>query len=166
MRRILPFLGPAFIASIAYIDPGNLATNIQSGAQYGYLLLWVILGSNVVASLIQALAAKLGIATRKNLAEHCADQYPKPVSFGLWIAMEVGAMASDLTGFVGAAVGFNLILGIPLWSAALVTGAATFVILGLERFGFRSLEATIVAFVGSHLRVLYHRDGTREATLG
>ena len=101
-RRVLPFLGPAFIASIAYIDPGNFATNIQSGAQYGYLLLWVVLGSNVMASVIQVLAAKLGIASRKNLAEHCADQFSKPFTFGLWIAMEVGAMASDLTGFIGA----------------------------------------------------------------
>ena len=125
-RRILPFLGPAFIASIAYIDPGNFATNIQSGAQYGYLLLWVVLGSNVMASVIQVLAAKLGIASRKNLAEHCADQFSKPVTFGLWVAMEVGAMASDLTGFIGATVGFNLLFGIPLWMAGLLTGAATF----------------------------------------
>jgi manganese transport protein len=147
-RRILPFLGPAFIASVAYIDPGNFATNIQSGAQYGYLLLWVILGSNVMASFIQALAAKLGIATRKNLAEHCAGQFSKPVSFGLWIAMEVGAMASDLTGFIGATVGFNLLFGMSLWSAGLLTGVVTLIILGLERFGFRSLEAAIAALVG------------------
>ena len=147
-RRILPFLGPAFIASIAYIDPGNFATNIQSGAQYGYLLLWVILGSNIVASFIQALAAKLGIATRKNLAEHCADRFSKPFTFGLWIAMEVGAMASDLTGFIGATVGFSLLFGMPLWMAGVATGAATFVILGLERFGFRSFETTIDTLVG------------------
>jgi len=147
-RRILPFLGPAFIASIAYIDPGNFATNIQSGAQYGYLLLWAILGSNVLASFIQVLAAKLGIATRKNLAEHCADQFSKPVSFGLWITMEVGAMASDLTGFIGATVGFDLLFGMPLWSAGLLTGVATFTILSLERFGFRTLETTIVTLVG------------------
>jgi manganese transport protein len=147
-RRILPFLGPAFIASVAYIDPGNFATNIQSGAQYGYLLLWVILGSNVLASFIQALAAKLGIASRKNLAEHCADQFPKAVSVGLWISMEVGAMASDLTGFIGAAIGFNLLFGVPLWLAGLLTGVVAFVILGLERFGFRSLETTIAVLVG------------------
>jgi len=147
-RRILPFLGPAFIASVAYIDPGNFATNIQSGARYGYLLLWVILGSNVMASFVQALAAKLGIASRKNLAEHCADQFTKPVSFGLWIVMEVSALASDLTGFIGAAVGFNLLLGVPLWLAGLLTGAVIFMILALERFGFRSLEATIAALVG------------------
>ncbi|MGO9412722.1 MAG: Nramp family divalent metal transporter [Spirochaetia bacterium] len=147
-RRVLPFLGPAFIASIAYIDPGNFATNIQSGAQDGYLLLWVVLGSNVMASFVQALAAKLGIASRKNLAEHCADQFPRPISFGLWIAMEVGAMASDLTGFIGATVGFNLLFGMPLWSAGLLTGVAAFLILGLERFGFRSLETTITTLVG------------------
>jgi manganese transport protein len=148
LRQIIPFLGPAFIASIAYIDPGNFATNIQSGAQYGYLLLWVVLGSNVMASFIQALAAKLGIASRKNLAEHCADQFSKPISFGLWIAMEVGAMASDLTGFIGATVGFNLLFGIPLWSAGLLTGIVTFIILGFERFGFRSMETTIAVLVG------------------
>ena len=147
-RRILPFLGPAFIASIAYIDPGNFATNIQSGAQHGYLLLWVVLGSNVMASVVQVLAAKLGIASRKNLAEHCAGTFPKSVTFGLWAAMEVGAMASDLTGFVGATVGFNLLFGIPLWMAGLLTGTAAFIILGLERHGFRSFETTIAAFVG------------------
>ena len=148
LRRILPFLGPAFIASIAYIDPGNFATNIQSGAQYGYLLLWVVLGSNVMASVIQVLAAKLGIASRKNLAEHCAEQFSRPLTFGLWIVMEVGAMASDLTGFIGATVGFNLLFGIPLWTAGLLTGVAAFMILGLERYGFRSFETTIAAFVG------------------
>ncbi|MGA2765771.1 MAG: Nramp family divalent metal transporter [Spirochaetia bacterium] len=147
-RRILPFLGPAFIASIAYIDPGNFATNIQSGAQYGYLLLWVIVASNVMASLVQVFAAKLGIATGKNLAEHCAEQFSKPMTFCLWIAMEVSAMASDLTGFIGATLGFNLLFGIPLWIAGLVTGAITLIILGLERFGFRSLEAVIAALVG------------------
>jgi manganese transport protein len=147
-RRVLPFLGPAFVASIAYIDPGNFATNIQAGAQYGYLLLWVILGTNVMAAYIQALAAKLGIASRKNLAEHCADQFSKPVSFGLWMAMEVGAMASDLTGFIGATVGFSLLFGMPLWISGLLTGVVIFMILALERFGFRSLEATIAALVG------------------
>ena len=148
IRRILPFLGPAFIASIAYIDPGNFATNIQSGARYGYMLLWVIVGSNVISSFIQALAAKLGIATGKNLAEHCAEQFSKPITFGLWITMEVSAMASDLTGFIGATVGFNLLFGIPVWSAGLLTAAAIFLILGLERFGFRALETTIAALVG------------------
>ena len=148
IRQILPFLGPAFIASIAYIDPGNFATNIQSGAQYGYLLLWAVIGSNIMASFIQAVAAKLGIATGKNLAEHCADQFSKPISFGLWIAMEVAAMASDITGFIGATVGFNLLFGIPLWSAALLTGVVTFIILGFEGSGFRSLEATIAVLVG------------------
>jgi manganese transport protein len=147
-RKVFPFLGPAFIASIAYIDPGNFATNIQSGSQYGYLLLWVVLGSNVMASFVHALAAKLGIASRKNLAEHCADQFSKPVSFTLWITMEVSAMASDITGFIGATIGFNLLFGMPLWLAGLLTGVAAFLILGLERFGFRSLETTITTLVG------------------
>ena len=147
-RQLLPFLGPAFIASVAYIDPGNFATNIQAGAQFGNLLLWAIIGSNVMAAFVQVLAAKLGIATRKNLAEHYADQFAKPISFGLWITMELSAMASDLTGVVGAAVGFNLLFGMPLWSVGLVVGVATFLLLGFKSFGFRSLETTIAAFVG------------------
>jgi manganese transport protein len=148
LRRLLPFIGPAFIASIAYIDPGNFATNIQSGAQYGYILLWVIVASNLMAMLIQALSAKLGIATGRNLAELCAGEFRRPVSLGLWVGMELASMATDLAEFLGAAVGFNLLLGVPLWIAGFLTAIATFVILGLERFGFRPLEAVISAFVG------------------
>ena len=138
--RLLPFLGPAFIASIAYVDPGNFATNIQGGAEFGYLLLWVILGSNLMAMLIQALSAKLGIATGKNLAEHCRSQFPKPVVITMWVLMEVVAMATDLAEFLGAAIGFNLLFGMPLWIAGILTAIATFLILGLERFGFRRIE--------------------------
>jgi manganese transport protein len=148
LRRLLPFIGPAFIASIAYIDPGNFATNIQSGAQFGYILLWVIVASNLMAMLIQALSAKLGIATGRNLAELCAEKFPRPVSLGLWVGMELASMATDLAEFLGAAVGFNLLLGVPLWIAGFLTAIATFIILGLERFGFRPLEAVISAFVG------------------
>ncbi|GAB6276520.1 MAG: Nramp family divalent metal transporter [Rectinema sp.] len=147
VARILPFMGPAFIASVAYVDPGNFATNISGGAQFGYLLLWVIVASNLMAMLIQALSAKLGIATGKNLAEHCRLRYRRGVVIGLWILMELVAMATDLAEFLGAAVGFNLLFGIPLWAAAILTGVTTFIILGLERYGFRSLEAVITGFV-------------------
>jgi manganese transport protein len=148
LARLLPFLGPAFIASVAYIDPGNFATNIQGGARFGYTLLWVVMGSNLMAMLLQALSAKLGIATGLNLAEHCRAHFSPPVVWGMWLLMEVVAMATDLAEFLGAALGFNLLLGIPLWVAGLMTAAITFLILGLERYGFRPLEAVITALVG------------------
>ena len=148
LGRLLPFLGPAFIASVAYIDPGNYATNIQGGAQFGYTLLWVIVASNLMAMLIQALSAKLGIATGANLAEQCRRQFPRPVVWGMWVLMEFVAMATDLAEFLGAALGFNLLFGIPLWLAGILTAIATFLILGLERYGFRPLEAVITALVG------------------
>ncbi len=146
--RLLPFLGPAFIASVAYIDPGNFATNIQGGAQYGYLLIWVIIGSNLMAMLIQALSAKLGIATGKNLAEQCREHLPKPAVICMGVLMELVAMATDLAEFLGAAVGFNLLFGIPLIWAGILTAIVTFLILGLERYGFRPLEAVITILVG------------------
>lgn len=149
LARIMPFFGPAFIASIAYVDPGNFATNIQAGAQYGYLLVWVIVASNLMAMLIQTLSAKLGIATGKNLAECCREKYPKPVTVSLWLLMELVAMATDLAEFLGAALGMYLLFGIPLVWAGIITGIATFLILTMERFGFRPLEAIISAFVGS-----------------
>ena len=145
--RLLPFLGPAFIASIAYVDPGNFATNIQGGAQFGYELLWVILGSNLMAMLLQALSAKLGIATGKNLAEHCRERYPRWVVWTMWLLMELVAMATDLAEFLGAAVALNLLFGLPLWIAGLLTAVITFVILSLERYGFRPLEAVITGFL-------------------
>lgn len=146
--RILPFIGPAFIACIAYMDPGNFATNISAGAQYGYLLIWVIFASNFMAMLIQALSAKLGIATGKNLAELCRDQFPRPVVWGMWGIMELMAMATDLAEFLGAAIGFNLLFHIPLFEAGILTALATFLILSLEKRGFRPLEAVITGFVG------------------
>ena len=148
MARLLPFMGPAFVASVAYVDPGNFATNIQGGAQFGYMLLWVILASNLMAMLIQTLSAKLGIATGRNLAEMCREQFPRPVVIGMWILMELVAMATDLAEFLGAALGFNLLFHIPLLAAALLTAITTFIILGLERRGFRPLEAVITALVG------------------
>jgi manganese transport protein len=145
--RLLPFLGPAFIASIAYVDPGNFATNIQAGAQFNYELLWVILGSNMMAMLLQAMSAKLGIATGKNLAEHCRERFPRPVVLTMWGLMELVAMATDLAEFLGAAVAINLLFNLPLWVAGLLTAAITLVILSLERFGFRPLEAVITGFL-------------------
>jgi manganese transport protein len=146
--RLLPFLGPAFIACVAYIDPGNFATNIQGGAKFGYQLLWVILASNLMAMLIQSLSAKLGIASGYNLAEQCRNNFPRPVVLSMWVIMELVAMATDLAEFLGAALGLNLLFGIPLWIAGLLTVLATFVILTLERYGFRPLEAVITALVG------------------
>jgi len=148
LARFLPFMGPAFIASVAYMDPGNFATNIQGGAQFGYMLLWVIVGSNLMAMLIQSLSAKLGIATGMNLAEHCRAHFPRPVVWAMWVISEGVAMATDLAEFLGAALGFYLLFGIPLWVAGLLTAVVTFLILGLERYGFRPLEAVITALVG------------------
>lgn len=148
LKRLLPFLGPAFIASIAYVDPGNFATNIQGGAQFGYLLLWVIVASNIMAMLIQMLSAKLGIATGKNLPETIRERFPKPLTRALWVQAEFVAMATDLAEFLGAAVALNLLFGIPLFPAGLLTAVATFGILGLQRMGFRPLEAVIAGFVG------------------
>ena len=145
--RLLPFLGPAFIASVAYVDPGNFATNIQAGAQFGYELLWVIVASNLSAMLLQSLSAKLGIASGHNLAEHCRMHYPKPVVWIMWFLMELVAMATDLAEFLGAALGFYLLFGIPLWVAGLLTAVVTFLILGLERYGFRPIEAVISVLV-------------------
>jgi manganese transport protein len=144
---LLPFLGPAFVACVAYVDPGNFATNIAGGSKFGYTLVWVIVLSNLMAMLIQTLSAKLGIATGRNLPEVCREHFPRRVSLGLWVQAEVIAMATDLAEFLGAAIGFQLLLGIALFPAALLTGAATFLILGLQRYGFRLFEAVITAFV-------------------
>ena len=148
IRKVWPFLGPAFIAAVAYVDPGNFATNISGGAQFGYLLLWVLLCSNLMAMLVQSMSAKLGIATGKNLPEVCRARFPKLVSIGLWIQAEVIAMATDLAEFIGAALALNLLFGIPLFPAGLLTGLGVFGILALQRRGFRPLEAVISAMVG------------------
>ncbi|WP_400242969.1 Nramp family divalent metal transporter [Niallia sp. JL1B1071] len=147
LKRILPFLGPAFIAAIAYIDPGNFATNIAAGSKYGYLLLWVILFSNIMALIIQSLSAKLGIATGKNLAEVAREEFPKPVSIGLWIQGELVIMATDLAEFIGAALGIYLLFGIPLLEASLIAAVGSFAILELQRRGYRSLEAGITGML-------------------
>ncbi len=148
LRRLLPFLGPAFVASVAYVDPGNFATNIQGGAKYGYMLLWVIVASNLMAMLIQTLSAKLGIATGKNLAEMCRDQFPRPLVWFMWGVSELVAIATDLAEFLGAALGFYLLFGIPLFPAALITAVVTFAILALQRFGHRPIEIVITVLVG------------------
>ena len=150
VRAVWPFLGPAFVASVAYVDPGNFATNIAAGSEYGYLLLWVILAANLMAMLIQALSAKLGIATGLNLAEVCRQRFSPPVSVGLWVQAELVAMATDLAEFIGAALGLNMLFGIPLFAAGLITGAAAFAILTLQTHaGFRHLEAVIVVLLGA-----------------
>lgn len=140
---LLPFLGPAFVAAVAYIDPGNIATAVQSGAQYGPMLLWVVVASNLAAMLIQALSAKLGIATGLNLAELCREHFPAPVVGLMWVVAELVAIATDLAEFIGAAIGFQLLFGVPLMLGGLLTATATWLILGLERRGFRPIEAVI-----------------------
>ena len=148
VRRIWPFLGPAFVAAVAYIDPGNFATNIAGGAKFGYLLLWVVLAANLIAMLVQTQSAKLGIATGSNLAELCRETFSRRVSIGLWLQAEVVAMATDIAEVVGAALGLNLLFGIPLFPAGLIAGAGAFAILALQQMGFRRLEAGITALVG------------------
>src|SRR5579883_2179542 len=148
LAALLPFLGPAFIACVAYIDPGNYATNIQSGSTYGYSLLWVIVLANLMAMLLQTMSAKLGLATGYNLAEMCRLQFRKPVVYGMWIVSEIAAMATDLAEFLGASIALTLLSGFPLLSTTLMTGIITCMILLLERRGFRPLEAVITALVG------------------
>jgi manganese transport protein len=143
LRAYLAFVGPAVVASIAYMDPGNFATNIQAGSKYGYRLLWVVLLANVTAMLFQALSAKLGIATGRNLAEICRDQLPRPMIWAMWIISEIAAMATDLAEFLGGAIGLSLLLGIPLLVGMIITGAIVYAILTLERFGFRPIELII-----------------------
>ncbi len=146
-RKLWPFLGPAFIASVAYVDPGNFATNIAAGSKYGYMLLWVILCSNLMAMLIQSMSAKLGIATGQNLAEVSRDRFPRPVRILLWIQAEAIAMATDLAEFIGASLALNLLFDIPLLAAACITGVVAFGILALQERGFRHLEAAIAGIV-------------------
>ena len=147
----LLFAGPAVIASIAYMDPGNFATNIQAGARYGYSLLWVVLLANLVAMLFQGLSAKLGIVTGRNLAEMCRDHFPRPVVIALWIASEIAAMATDLAEFLGGAIGLSLLFNLPLLAGMVVTAIITYGVLMLERGGFRPIELAIgglVAVIG------------------
>ncbi len=147
LSALLPMAGPAVIASIAYMDPGNYATNIQAGAKYGYGLLWVVLLANVIAMLFQALSAKLGIVTGRNLAELCREQFPRPLVIGMWIVSEIAAMATDLAEFLGGAIGLSLLFHLPLFWGMVVTGIVTYGILMFERRGFRPIELIIGALV-------------------
>jgi manganese transport protein len=147
LRAFLPFAGPAVIASIAYMDPGNFATNIQGGAQFGYLLLWVVVLANVVAMLFQAMSAKLGIVTGQSLAQLCRTHLPRPLVYAMWIGSEIAAMATDLAESLGAAIGLSLLFGLPLLPGLLITFGATYGILLLQGRGFRPIEMLIAAFI-------------------
>jgi manganese transport protein len=144
----LAFIGPAVVASIAYVDPGNFATNIQAGASYGYQLLWVVVAANLIAMLFQALSAKLGIVTGRNLAEMCRDEFPPAVVWAMWIVSEVAAMATDLAEFLGGAIGLALLLHLPLVVGMAITAAVTYGILMFERTGFRPIELIVGVLVG------------------
>ena len=148
LRATLAMLGPAFVASIAYVDPGNFATNVQGGAQYGYLLLWVVLAANLIAMLIQYLSAKLGIVTDRNLPEVVRERFPRAVTWGMWAQAEVMAMSTDIAEFLGAALALNLLFGVPLLPAGLMTGVIAFAILELQTRGFRRFELAISALLG------------------
>ena len=146
-RAYVVFAGPAVIASIAYVDPGNFATNIQAGARYGYGLLWVVLLANLIAMLFQALSAKLGIVTGRNLAEMCRDHFPQPIVFGMWVVSEIAAMATDLAEFLGGAIGLSLLFHMPLFAGMVVTGIVTYGLLMFQAFGFRPIELIIGSMV-------------------
>jgi manganese transport protein len=148
IRGTLALLGPAFVAAVAYIDPGNFATNIAGGAKYGYLLVWVIIAANLMAMLVQYLSAKTGIATGRNLPELCREHFRRPVSFGLWLQAEAIAIATDLAEFVGAAIALNLLFGVPPFVAGLMTAVVAFAILGLQSRGYRAFELAIAGFLG------------------
>jgi manganese transport protein len=147
VRAYLAFAGPAVIASIAYMDPGNFATNIQAGAKYGYTLLWVVLAANLIAMLYQALSAKLGIVTGHNLAEMCREHFPRPVVWAMWVVSEIAAMATDLAEFLGGAVGLSLLFQMPLFAGMAVTALITYGILMFEGYGFRPIELIIGSMV-------------------
>jgi manganese transport protein len=148
LRGTLAMLGPAFVAAIAYVDPGNFATNLQGGARFGYLLLWVVLAANLMAMLIQYLSAKLGVATDRDLPELCRERFPRAVTWGLWVQAEIMAMSTDIAEFLGAALGLNLLFGVPLLPAGLITGVIAFGILGLQTRGYRRFELAISALLG------------------
>ena len=147
-RPAFALFGPAFVAAVAYIDPGNFATNITAGARFGYLLVWAIVVANAMAMLVQYLSAKLGVATGHDLAELCREHLPRPVSRGLWVQAELVAMATDLAEFVGAAIGLNLLFGVPLPAAGVITAVVAFVVLALDRRGYRRFELAIAALFG------------------
>ncbi len=148
MRGVVALLGPAFVAAVAYIDPGNFATNFSAGARFGYALAWVIVVANLMAMLVQYLSAKIGVATGRDLPELCREHLPRGVSGGLWVQAELIAMATDLAEFVGAAVGLNLLFHLPLFAAGLITAVVAFAILALDQRGYRRFELAIAALLG------------------
>jgi manganese transport protein len=148
LRATLSMLGPAFVASIAYVDPGNFATNVQGGAKYGYLLLWVVLLANLIAMLIQYLSAKLGIVTDRNLPELVRERFPRWITWGMWVQAEVMAMSTDIAEFLGAALGLNLLFGVPMLPAGVITGLIAFAILALQSRGVRRFELAITGLLG------------------
>ena len=148
VRATLAMLGPAFVASIAYVDPGNFATNVQGGAKYGYMLLWVVLAANLMAMLIQYLSAKLGVVTDRDLPEVVRERFPRAVTWGMWAQAEVMAMATDIAEFLGAALGLNLLFAVPMLPAGLITAVIAFAILELQTRGFRRFELAITALLG------------------
>jgi manganese transport protein len=148
LRGVVALLGPAFVAAVAYIDPGNFATNFSAGAKFGYALLWVIVAANLMAMVVQYLSAKTGVATGRDLPELCREYLPRPVSKGLWVQAEIVAMATDLAEFVGAAVGLNLLFHVPLFPAGLITAVVAFAILAMEQRGYRRFELAIAALLG------------------
>jgi manganese transport protein len=148
LRATLAMLGPAFVAAIAYVDPGNFATNVQGGAKYGYLLLWVVLAANLMAMLIQYLSAKLGIITDRDLPESFREHYPRALSWGMWVQAEIISMSTDIAEFLGAALGLNLLFNVPLLPAGFITGVIAFGLLELRRHGFRPFELAITALLG------------------
>ncbi|WP_354531248.1 Nramp family divalent metal transporter [Nakamurella sp. UYEF19] len=170
-RGRIALFGPAFVAAVAYIDPGNFATNFSAGAKYGYLLVWVIVLANAMAMLVQYLSAKVGVVTGKDLPELCREHFRRPVTRGLWVQAELVAMATDLAEFVGAAVGLNLLFGIPLLPAGLITAVVAFAILALEQRGFRRFELAILAllalvFIGFIYDLIVVRGAVPEAISG
>ncbi|HEY0630757.1 MAG TPA: Nramp family divalent metal transporter, partial [Thermoleophilaceae bacterium] len=148
MRGRLALLGPAFVAAVAYVDPGNFATNVSAGAKFGFLLVWVVLAANLMAMLVQYLSAKVGVATGRNLPELCREHLPRPVTWGLWAQAELIAIATDLAEFVGAAVALNLLFGVPPFVAGLMTAVVAFGVLALQTRGYRKFELAIVALLG------------------
>ncbi|MBX9954685.1 Nramp family divalent metal transporter [Peribacillus simplex] len=171
IKKLLPYLGPAFIAAVAYIDPGNYATNITAGSKYGYTLLWVIFASNLMAVLIQSLSAKLGIATGKNLPELCREKFSKKTAFLLWIQAEAVIMATDLAEFIGAALGIYLLFDLPLITSAFIAAIGSFAILEIQRRGYRTFEALItvmifVVVIAFGAQVFYAKPDTSAVALG
>jgi len=148
LRGRLALLGPAFVAAVAYVDPGNFATNVAGGAKFGFLLVWVVLAANLMAMLVQYLSAKVGVATGKNLPELCREHFPRPVSWGLWAQAEVIAISTDLAEFVGAAIALNLLFGVPPFVAGLMTAVVAFGVLALQSRGYRKFEIAIAALLG------------------